>query len=119
MKIAVDENIPLMTLRALMELGHDLLDIRGTEFEGISDTELWALAQQEKRLLITTDKGFTQYRTARHHGILIILLSQANRDRIHQRVMQALSEYSDSQWHGRLVVMRDVAKATWLTPDDN
>ena len=29
MKIFVDENIPLMTVRALREMGHDVLDIQG------------------------------------------------------------------------------------------
>ena len=119
MKLIVDENIPMITVLALKDQGHDILDIRGTEFEGISDEQLWTLTQQQKRLLITTDKGFTQYRTFQHHGILIVLLSQANRYRIHERVMQALSDYSVQQnWTGRLVVMRDVAQATWITPDE-
>lgn len=30
MKICVDENIPLVTVTALSNLGHDVLDIRGT-----------------------------------------------------------------------------------------
>jgi hypothetical protein len=33
MKIFVDENIPLMTVRALREMGHDVRDIRGTADE--------------------------------------------------------------------------------------
>ena len=35
MKIAVDEHIPLMTVRALQDLGHDVRDIRGTADEGM------------------------------------------------------------------------------------
>ena len=62
MKILVDENIPILTANALQGLGHDVLDIRGTVHEGIKDTELWELAQQEECLLITTDKGFTSKR---------------------------------------------------------
>jgi len=37
MKILVDENIPLMTVQALREMDHDVLDIRGTLDEGTSD----------------------------------------------------------------------------------
>jgi hypothetical protein len=39
-KIFVDENIPLMTVQALREMGHDVLDIRGTADEGMIDDAL-------------------------------------------------------------------------------
>ena len=68
MKILVDEHIPLMTVQALRLLNHDVRDIRGTPDEGIQDDALWMMAQREERLLITTDRGFSQYRTARHYG---------------------------------------------------
>ncbi len=59
MKIFVDENIPLMTVQELREEGHDVLDIRRTPDEGMEDEALWDMIQREKRLLITTDKGFS------------------------------------------------------------
>ncbi len=62
MRILVDENIPLMTAKELRSLGHDVMDIRGTNLEGIDDEELWKIVQKEKRLLITTDKGFARSR---------------------------------------------------------
>ncbi|MEE8391926.1 MAG: DUF5615 family PIN-like protein [Anaerolineae bacterium] len=45
MKIFVDENNPSMTVQALREIGHDVLDIRGTEYEGAADDVLWEMAQ--------------------------------------------------------------------------
>jgi len=69
MKIFVDEHIPLMTVRDLRIMRHDVRDIRGTPDEGMQDDVLWEMAQREERLLITTDKGFTQYRTVSHHGV--------------------------------------------------
>lgn len=56
-----------MTVRALEELGHEVRDIRGTPDEGMPDDDLWSLAQHQRCLLITTDKGFAQHRAARHH----------------------------------------------------
>ena len=56
MNILVDENIPLMTVKELRRMGHDVRDIRGTQQEGMTDSALWNLAQQEKRLLMKTDK---------------------------------------------------------------
>jgi len=115
MKIFVDENIPLMTVRVLREMGHDVRDIRGTAEKGITDDALWEIAQQEGRLLITTDKGFTQHREELHHGILIVRLRQPNRHKIHQRVMQAMTQFAAEEWRDLLVVMRDVMQSVWRT----
>jgi len=117
MKILVDENIPLMTIRALREMGHRVLDVRGTENQGIDDDVLWKMTQKEGRLLITTDKGFTQYRSEMHHGILIVRLRQPNRHKIHLRVMQAMDCFAAEDWHGLLVVMRDMVQSVWRRDD--
>ncbi len=67
----------------------------------------------EQRLLISTDKGLTEYRQVRHHGILIVRLRRPNRHKIHRRVMLALERFGGSGWDGRLVVMRDTAMSTF------
>ena len=107
MRILVDENIPLMTVNELKKLGYDIRDIRKSEYEGLQDAELWKIAQEDGRLLITTDKGFTQYRKYPHFGILVIRLRQPNCHRIHKRVMLALSHFSEAEWRGMIVTMRD------------
>jgi predicted nuclease of predicted toxin-antitoxin system len=97
MKILVDENIPRMTVTALMEQGHDLLDFRGSAQEGSADADIWKVALSENRLLITTDKGFSAHRRENHTGILIVRLRQPNRKRIHDRVLLALSRFQESK----------------------
>lgn len=113
MKICVDENIPLVTVAELENLGHDILDIRGTIEQGLSDDLLWEKVQGENRLLITTDKGFANYRAESHNGILIVRLRQPNEQKIHLRIMQAINQYSESEWAGLLVVMRDAVQSVW------
>lgn len=113
MKIIVDENIPLMTVGTLRNLGHDVLDIRGTPDEGMPDPDLWSKSQSEGRLMITTDKGFSKYRHDPHYGILIICLKKPNRVKIHQRVMHAMNQFGENEWNGFLVVMRDVVQTVW------
>ncbi len=113
MKILVDENIPATTVTELREQGYDVLDIRGTADQGMNDQDLWRKALQEQRLLITTDKGFTEHRDEQHYGLLIIRLKQPSRAKIHQRVMQALKRYATNQWPGLMVVMRDTFQSTW------
>jgi predicted nuclease of predicted toxin-antitoxin system len=93
MKVLVDENIPLITVEELRLKGFDVIDIRGSAEQGITDEVLWQKAQQEKRLYITTDKGFSIHRDEAHHGILIVRLRQPTRLKIHQRVIQAITKY--------------------------
>ncbi len=111
MRLLADEHIPLMTVRALRGMGHDILDIRGTPQQGLSDTSLWELAQREKRTLITTDKGFSQYRQSAHFGILVVRLRRPNRHNIHARILEALNQFGETDWPGLLLTMRDVAQS--------
>lgn len=113
MKICVDENIPLITVAGLRNLGHDVLDIRGTIEQGITDELLWKKVQRKNRLLITTDKGFAEHRAESHYGILIVRLRQPNEQKIHARIMQAIKNYSENDWEGFLVVMRDAVQSVW------
>ena len=113
MDILVDENIPLMSVRQLRDMGHDVLDICGTANEGLSDELLWSRACQQKRLLITTDRGFAHYREIEHSGILIISLRRRNRRKINERVIEAMRLFPPEQWAGLLVVMRDKTMSTW------
>lgn len=113
MKIFVDENIPLVTVKELVLQGYDVIDIRGTDDQGIMDEVLWQKAQDLECLLITTDKGFAIHRDEPHHGILIIRLKQPSRQKIHQRVLQALKRYPPKQWPRLMVVMRDAVQSTW------
>ena len=113
MKLLVDENIPRMTVNTLRDMGHDVKDLRQTPEQGISDEVLWDIAQHEKRLVVTTDKGFSHYRNQAHAGILIIRLKKPNRIKIHQRAIAAIKKYSEKQWYGRIVVMKDAVQSTW------
>jgi hypothetical protein len=106
MDVLVYENIPLMTVTRLRELGHDVKDIRGTAQQGLRNVDLWALALGEERMLITTDKGFTERRRDQHSG-MVVRLRQPNRLKIHGAVLLAMGRFAARQWPGLLVVMRD------------
>ena len=111
MRILVDENIPNFTVRELRAAGHDVLDLRGTERQGLQDDDLWTLAQTGQRMLITTDKGFSEHRNESHAGILVVRLRQPNEQRIHARVMAAVAQFPEAAWPGLLVVMRDMVQS--------
>ena len=118
MNIFVDENIPRMTVQALIDEGHNVKDIRGTSSEGMEDEEIWNIVTKEKRLLITTDKGFSHYRSKNQPGILIILLSKPNRLKIHQRIIKGLHHFKDKEWNGKIVIVRDTVQSIWSYNSD-
>jgi predicted nuclease of predicted toxin-antitoxin system len=111
MRVLVGENIPKVTVQALRDLGHDVLDVRGTDKQATDDENLWMLAQSQNRLLITTDKGFVNQRDENHHGILIVRLHQPNEERIHVRVMAAFRQFTEQDWPGLTVVLRDTVQS--------
>jgi len=111
MRILVDENIPNLTVDKLRAMGHDVLDIPGTVRQGMFDDELWPLAQTEQRMLVTTDKGFSEHRDEPHYGLLVVRLRQPNEQRIHARIMAAFRQFQEREWPGLLVVMRDAVQS--------
>ena len=113
MNIFVDENIPLITVETLRKEGHDLIDIRGTKNEGISDDEIWQLTQYERRLLITTDKGFSKFRNQSHNGILIVRLRKPNQQKIHERIIGTMNQIKENEWRDLIVVVRDSVRSIW------
>lgn len=113
MKIFVDENIPSITVRELRQNGHDIIDIRGTDNEGMTDEGIWKIVQKDGRLLITTDKGFSLKRNEKHNGILIIRLKQPNRLKIHNKVIRAMNLFKEEEWLGLTVIMQDAFHSVW------
>jgi predicted nuclease of predicted toxin-antitoxin system len=95
-----------MTVDFLRSAGHDVTDVKGSSLQGSPDSDIWALAVSDSRLLITTDKGFSQYRSMVHHGILIVRLRQPNQHKIHEAVVDALGRF-EGRWPNLFVVVRD------------
>lgn len=112
MRIVVDENIPNRTIDELRGQGHAVTDIKQTVHRAGDDETVWEVAQKELALLVSTDKGFADNWDSTHHGILIVRLRQPNREKIHERVMQAMKTVAETDWPGLLLVMRD---QTWTS----
>src|ERR1039457_3411776 len=70
-----------MTVAGLRELGHDVKDVRGTGQQGLPDANLWTLGLAEERMLITTDKGFTEFIQSSPPGTSAIMYRNRSRPR--------------------------------------
>ena len=85
MKFLLDENFPKSAEKLLIELGHQVIDIRGTELQGIDDFRLFEVAQENGAILLTTDRDFyhtVPLRYSDHLGVIVIALKQPNREAI-------------------------------------
>ena len=57
MRFLADVNIPQSVIEELVNLGHDVLDIKNLELSA-GDTKLVQIAKRQKRIILTKDKDF-------------------------------------------------------------
>ena len=81
-RLKVDEDLPRQIADLLIARGHDALTVAGQGWQGAPDHVLWPCIQDERRWLITADKGFADLR--RHPpgsraGVILLRSQQESR----------------------------------------
>jgi len=110
MKFFLDENFPRPALTQLKSAGHSAVHALEIFLPGTADDQLFAHAQQEQAVFITTDKDFfhtVPLAFARHHGALVIALRQPNREGLLRRLTDALIALGE----------RSLDNTVWLVTD--
>lgn len=110
MNFLLDENFPKSAGEFLLEKGHHVIDIRGTSLQGIDDRELFALAQRNQAVLLTTDRDF--YHTVplsypHHFGVIVVALRQPNRQAILSRLEWLLTQSFLQNLEDKVIQIRD------------
>ena len=59
MKLLFDENLSSAHAQAARDAGHDAVAVRECGLGGATDSEVWALAVAEERILVTLDADFS------------------------------------------------------------
>ena len=106
MKFFLDENFPRPVLTQLQSAGHTAVHALEIFPPGTADDQLFAHAQKERAIFITTNKDFfhtVPLAFARHHGAIVITLRRPNRDELLRRLADALTalgerKLDDSVW---------------------
>ena len=107
MKIKLDENLPVRLAILLKNVGHDVHTAYEEQLVGRADSEIWAAAQQESRVLITQDMDFSDARRfapGTHHGLLLVRLRSPNRRDLAERVEAVFRRENVDDWSGCFVV---------------
>jgi predicted nuclease of predicted toxin-antitoxin system len=110
MKIKLDENLPASLVEGLMPLGHDVDTVVQEGLAGAIDPEVWRVAQNEARFLITQDLDFSdirQFAPGSHHGIMLVRLREPGRKALYRYVVQAFADEDTTDWPGCFIVLSD------------
>lgn len=94
MNFFLDENFPRPALAQLQSAGHTAVHALTVFPPGTADEDLFAHAQQEHAIFVTTDKDFfhtVPLTFARHHGAMVITLRRLNRNELLCRLSDALA----------------------------
>ncbi len=95
MRFLADENIYHLTIQFLRENNHSVLSIIEMGLSGSPDDKVFDTACQEKCILLTLDKDFTdlrRYRPENHSGIVVIRIKPPTTEKIEAALRQLLSE---------------------------
>lgn len=95
MKFLVDENISSSTAAFLVEKGHDVLELSGSELQGISDQKIIELAAKEKRVILTHDLDFGEmyyFREKPVFGIIVLRIEPQTPEEVNRVLASFLSE---------------------------
>ena len=110
MKFFLDENFPRPALVLLQTAGHYAVHTLELFPPGTADEKLFAHAQAENAIFVTTDKDFfhtVPLAFAQHHGAIVITLRKPNRVDLLRRLADALAVLGE----------RNLQDTVWLVTD--
>jgi predicted nuclease of predicted toxin-antitoxin system len=110
MKFFLDENFPRPAIEQLQNAGHTALHTLDFFPPGTADEKLFAHAQNEGAIFLSTDRDFFHtipLAFAQHHGAMVITLRQPNRADLLRRLTDALAVLGE----------RNLDNTVWLITD--
>jgi|DewCreStandDraft_4_1066084.scaffolds.fasta_scaffold222814_2 predicted nuclease of predicted toxin-antitoxin system len=108
-RFLVDEDVPRSTARVLRANGYDALDVRDAGLRGCTDREVFERAQDEGRVLVTCDLGFSnllRFPLSAHAGIVVIRIpDQVSVATLNLQLLRALSTLGEEPLDRTLVIV--------------
>jgi predicted nuclease of predicted toxin-antitoxin system len=109
-KIKLDENIPVALCAFLQHKGHDVDTVRDEGLFGRDDSEVWAAARREGRMLVTRDIGLAgsiASSSDAHPGLMLLRLRDPGRLALRQRLIDVIETGMVAQWTNAVVVVTE------------
>jgi len=108
MRVKVDEDLPRAAKQLLRMKEYDASSVVDQGMGGWKDPELWAAVQEERRLLVTADKGFGDIRAhppGTHAGVLLLRPDEDGIGPIMELLERVLDKYDLSSLAGTVAVV--------------
>ena len=118
MKFVADINIPQLLIKRLVDLDHDVLDIKKQNLK-INDIEIVKISQKQSRVILTRDKDFivlAQFPKYQVPIIAIRLINQTDARYITDRVLDFIMNTLESITQNSLTIIRDDKAASYQYP---
>jgi predicted nuclease of predicted toxin-antitoxin system len=106
----LDENFPAAARPYLEADGHLVQDIRGTSREGCDDMVLFALAQENRATILTTDKDFfhtVPFAFPEHCGVVVVTLKKPSSKAILQRLQESWDSLTRTGFKNQAFLLTD------------
>jgi predicted nuclease of predicted toxin-antitoxin system len=106
--VKVDEDLPQEVDDIFTEYGYDATTVVRQGWQGLGDNDLWIRVQQEKRWLITADKGFADlrfYPPGTHSGVVLFRLEEESRRGYTQLTRRLLQQLDFETIRGAIVIV--------------
>ena len=106
--VKVDEDLPRQIADLLSARGHDAVTVVGQGWQGAPDDVLWPRVQDERRWLITADKGFADLRRhppGTHAGVILLRSAEESRRAYLELAAIALERLKLDEIAGAIVVV--------------
>jgi predicted nuclease of predicted toxin-antitoxin system len=107
MHIKVDEDLPIVAARWLRDHNYDASNVIEQGMAGWKDAPLWDAVQEERRFLLTADKGFADiryYPPGTHGGVLLLRPDEDGIRPILELLNDVLGRVDLSQLEGTVAV---------------
>ncbi len=99
MRLLIDQDVYAVTIRFLMELGHDVLPVAQLGLARAEDEQLLRLAKDQTRIFVTRDRDFGNlvFVKAIETGVLYLRLTPSTQQAVHNELSRVLTTYSEEE----------------------
>lgn len=108
LKIFADECVHIDLISALKRGGHNVKTARDAGFAGADDSAIFRFAAEDKRILLTFDRGFGdvfRFNIKQSKGIVIILVGQMEREEIINNTLSFFAFIVEHNISGKLAIV--------------
>ncbi|NIM99396.1 MAG: hypothetical protein GTO24_15400 [candidate division Zixibacteria bacterium] len=110
MKFKVDENLPVEISELLRQAGHDATTILEQDLSGVSDSDIAAFCQRERRVFLTLDTGFADIRAyppEEFSGLVVLRLKRQDKPYILEIFARLIQIFPTEPLEGHLWIVEE------------